>query len=257
MTRTPRLVTCLLVCSCLGCPGGGGAPLDTQARPDAVPDRPHYPGTERLPGENAPPPVCAVFAKEGQSCDGGQACPAGYQPARLGGTACTCHLACNPQQGQYCQPRECDRVCVQLMDSGKPLPGVGACVQDKGAAEGEPCVPACKLTLSCVEQSSDTAFCRRSCETQADCPAYKTVCVPITGSTNKVCVPGGATVGPKLGEPCAGPTDFCVQDLICDPASKICVKACTPAGAPCTAPQQCSKLLDAASGVLVGYGCKP
>ena len=79
------------------------------------------------------------------------------------------------------------------------------------------------------------------------------VCVPLSGGT-QVCVPGGATVGPKQGESCAGANDYCVQDLLCDPQSKLCLLACSPTASCATG--SCSKLVDAASNVTIGYGCK-
>ena len=208
----------------------------------------------RAPDRTPDADLCAAFAKEGQSCDT-QACPAGLIRAVLGGTACTCQVPCNPDQAKRCTPESCGRVCVQLTDSGKPLPGQGACVLDKGGGPGEPCSPGvCKLDLQCMQQAL-VSFCRQTCTGASDCTGYKMVCVPLSTGGTQVCIPEGATVGPKLGESCAAASAYCVQELLCDPQSKTCLTPCSPSGG-CTSPATCTKLVDTASGVVVGYGCR-
>jgi len=243
------------------CPGSTDTPAKKDVRPPADAWLP--PGSEGLPpGSDGKPPadgpapsVCAPFAKEGASCAGGQPCPTGLIAAMLDGKTCTCHVPCNPSQSKLCAPVECGRVCVQLIDSsGSPLPGQGACVVDTGAVEGEPCQPApCKQGLYCVAHSAKAAFCRKTCTGAADCTGYKMVCVPLGSGSPLVCLPGGATVGPKEGESCAGANDYCIQDLLCDPQSQVCRLACTPS-APCSS-GTCTKLVDSAN-VTIGYGCK-
>jgi hypothetical protein len=254
----------LLALALAACPGSTG----TLPRPDGLPPADSWrpPGSEGTtpptdgtpPKQDGPAPdLCAPFAKEGASCAGGQLCPTGLIAAMLDGKSCTCQVPCNPTQSKLCAPTACGRVCVQLIDStGQPLTGQGACVLDQGAGEGEPCQPAaCKQSLTCVAHSAKAAFCRRSCAGAGDCPGYKMVCVPLTAGGPQVCVPGGATVGPKQGESCAGANDYCIQDLLCDPQSKLCRLACTPTGAPC-ASGSCSKLVDLAASVTIGYGCQ-
>jgi hypothetical protein len=237
-----------------GCPeetsSSDGTPGDA---PIARPDRSTADGPK--PGRDQSSELCAAFAREGTSCASGQACPAGLEPANLGGKPCTCHVPCDPSQGPRCKPEVCDRLCVQLNDPmGTPLPNKGACVLDPGAEEGEPCYPQCKFELVCVAHAPTAAFCRRTCQGQGDCVGYKMVCVPV--DSQQVCVPGGATAGPKEGESCAEPNAFCVQDLICDPAAKVCRLACDPnLPNPCPAPKTCQKLVDTAANVTVGYGC--
>jgi hypothetical protein len=138
----------------------------------------------------------------------------------------------------------------------QPLPGAGACVADPGAGEGEPCTPVCKQGLFCVAASADAAFCRKSCTGAQDCVGFKIVCVPLQDPKVNVCIPGGSTTGPKEGEQCGGPNIFCQQDLICDPASKVCVLACDPNKSTCASGKTCTKLEDTQAKVVVGYGCK-
>ncbi len=254
----------MLLCSVLAlaaCPGSTELPVKKDG---LLPDAWQPPKGEGLgPTPDGVPPTadksapnaCAAFAKEGASCAGGQPCPSGLIAAMLDGKTCKCHVPCDPTKSKVCAPAECGRVCVQLIDSsGKPLTGQGACVVDTGAAEGEPCQPAaCKQGLYCVAHSSKAAFCRRSCSGPGDCTGYKMVCVALGTGSTQVCVPGGATVGPKQGESCAGANDYCLQELLCDPQSKLCRGACTPT-APC-ASGSCSKLVDPASGITIGYGC--
>lgn len=200
---------------------------------------------------------CAQFAHEGFSCAGGQVCPPGYTPAKLGNNPCTCHVPCNPDNEKLCSPLVCDRVCVQLMDSAQnPLPGTGVCVKDPGVPEGEPCFPSCKVGLVCVAHGDTASFCRRTCQIPSDCLGFKMVCVPLQETQQNVCVPGGETTGPKLDEPCGGPNIYCLPHLICDPQHKICVQPCDPNAPACPAPKQCLRLEDTVANVLVGYGCK-
>jgi len=234
------------------CPGQSGRLVLDSGRDGRGRDRPSgEPTSPRL--DQTDPGLCAAFASEGQSC-ATQACPQGLIPAVLDGKACTCHVPCNPAQGQRCQPEACGRICVQLTDGGQPLPGQGACIEDKGSAAGEPCPPACRIGLSCILHG-EVSFCRRSCTGSSDCPGFKMVCVPLSSASDQICLPGGSTVGPQLGESCAAAGSYCVLGLLCDPQSQSCVKACAPASG-CPAPATCSRLLDPASGVVIGYGCR-
>jgi hypothetical protein len=226
----------------------GGGPHDTKPPP----------GKEAAvqPDKGQPDP-CAKYKKAGQSCAGGQSCPSGTTPATLGSKPCTCYVPCNPDVSKSCSPLECGKICLQLVDStGKALKGQGVCDDDPGQAEGEPCSPkVCRLGLACTAFTSSVAYCRKKCSLPADCPAFKMVCVALSSSTKKVCVPGGSTTGPKEGQSCAGANDFCQQGLICDPQTKICYKACDPSKSTCGS-KTCTKLVDPGPKVTVGYGCK-
>ncbi len=243
-----RWLVPLLTLPLTGCPGE--ATLPDQGRRDSRFDLPAM-SSEGRPGRADLPEVCGVFAREGQSC-AAEPCPAGLIPAVLDGKSCTCHVPCNPDQSKRCQPEVCGRVCVQLTDSGNPLPGQGACQEDKGGTAGEPCPPVCQLELDCI-QHGPVGFCRSSCTGPSDCTGFKMVCVPLT-ATDKVCVPGGSTTGPKLGESCSGADAYCVQGLLCDPQTLRCLSPCSPSS-PCAAPATCSKLTDS-TGVVTGYGCR-
>jgi hypothetical protein len=238
-----------------GCPGGANH-SDTGSTPHTerrLVDLPPGTSPETRPKPDLPVDLCAAFSKEGQACTNG-ACVTGLVPAVLGSAGCACYAPCNPDQGKRCQPQACDRICVQLTDAGKPLPGQGACVQDKGNAVGEPCSPAvCKVDLQCMLQGT-VSFCRQICTGAADCLGYQMVCVPMSSGSTKICIPGGATVGPKLGESCAAATAYCVDQLLCDPQSKTCLKPCSPTSG-CTS-GTCTKLTDTATGVVIGYGCR-
>lgn len=257
-----RAIPCALLALLLaGCPGQTTIQPGDSAASDAPRDGAQWgdgPGgrDDNGPGPGAdtqPPDPCATFAQAGQSCAGGQSCPQGTVPVAIGGP-CTCHVPCNPASGSHCSPKECDYLCVQLVDSkGNPLPGQGACVADNGAPEGEPCTPQCRQSLYCVAHSAKAAFCRRTCQAQGDCTAFKMVCGELQSPKVKVCIPGGSTTGPKKGDSCAGANDYCQQGLICDPDTKVCLEACDPNTSHCTAPQSCSKLAD---GITIGYGCK-
>jgi hypothetical protein len=225
-----------------------GVPVDTKPPP----------GKEAsIPPDHGQPDPCAPFNTAGQSCAGGQSCPTHLQPAALGTTPCTCYVPCDPEASKFCAPLECDRICLQLYDSQqKPIPKSGVCIPDPGHTEGEPCSPAvCKQGLVCTAHGANAAFCRKTCNDPAECPAYKMVCADLSAPAKKVCVPGGSTTGPKEGQSCAGPTDFCVGDAICDPGSKVCLKACDPSKSTCGT-KTCTKLVDPAPQITVGYGCK-
>lgn len=259
------LVVLALPGACAGDVAGNGSGDGPTKRDGAPPHDGPKTGDRAPAGETSPPPAeagpppgpCDPFEKAaGFSCAGGQQCPTGFQPATLGGNPCTCHVPCDPDQGQKCQPTECGRLCVQLTDSqGNPIPKLGVCVADPGAPEGEPCTPSCQIDLYCVTFIESIAYCRRGCGGPQDCPGYKMVCVPLTGGQS-VCVPGGATVGPKEGEPCAEPQSFCLQGLICDPQSQTCLKACDPNAGGCAAPKTCQKIVDPGPNVTLGYGCQ-
>jgi hypothetical protein len=235
--------------------------VDSGLEPDApgIGDLVVGPGQENPIPHDAPPGPCLKFAQEGASCAGGQVCPQGLQPATLGNKPCTCHVPCTPGAGQMCDPAECNRVCVQLVDSQQqPIPGMGVCVEDPGNAQGEPCQPSCKTGLICVAHGSEASFCRDTCTGGPDCHGYKMVCVPLQSppGTN-VCIPGGSTAGPQEGENGSDSNAFCVEGLICDPATETCVLACDPdSPTACTTPKTCAPLPDPGSGVLLGFGCR-
>ena len=232
------------------------------ARP---PDSPKVKLDQHTGGEQPPPPVeggpppspCQPYLEADQhSCAGGHICPTGLQSAQLGTSPCSCHVPCDPDQGKMCPPAECKRVCVQLTDAqGNPIPKMGVCVADPGNAQGEPCSPSCLMGLTCVAFDAKTSFCREECKQPTDCVGYKMVCVPLQSPKINVCIPGGATVGPKEGESCAGENDFCVQGLFCDPPSKTCVTACDPQQGGCTTPKSCKTVVDTNTQVTIGYGC--
>jgi len=262
MTRLLALLVAGLLCACAGdvdnnTPGDG--PQGDGGPPPVDGPRDHrFKEGQPPPTEGGPPPgPCDPFEQARlHSCAGGQSCPKGLQPAALGGKPCGCYVPCDPAQGQLCQPAECGRVCVQLTDSqGNPLPNMGACVEDTGTGEGEPCTPACKIGLYCVAFTSTVSYCRKACTGPADCPGYKMVCVPLQSPAQNVCVPGGATVGPKQGESCAGANNFCVQGLICAPGSETCLEACEPGAGTC-GPKTCAKIVDPGPQVTLGYGCQ-
>jgi hypothetical protein len=251
-----------LLAACAGEVRESDGPVSTGdgGKPDAPATKlDQHPG-ETSPGlEGGPPPgPCDKYEQaDTKSCAGGQACPTGLQPAKLGDKPCSCHVPCDPGQGQMCHPAECSRVCVQLTDSqGNPLPKQGVCVSDPGTGEGEPCTPSCKVGLICVAFSGQIAFCRKECQGAADCAGYKMVCAPLQSPKKNVCIPGGATVGPKEGESCAGQNDYCVQGLLCEPITAVCVKACDPNTGGCTAPKTCKKVFDPDHQVTLGYGCQ-
>ena len=224
------------------------------------------------PKDGGPPPVdllaadtfdpCAIFAQEGSNCSGGQSCPQGLQPTTDPQGGCRCRVSCNPTQSGPLCGGSCGRLCIQLYDSGgQPLPGIGACFADEGVTEGEGCAPAsCKQGLVCVGDQDNRSFCRRTCQQDSDCAGFKMLCLPLTGTTSKVCIQGGSTTGPGEGGSCAGVDDYCKQGLLCDPAAKLCHPACNTddvAAPNCGTGKSCVKLTDAAAGgVVVGYGCK-
>lgn len=244
-----------------GCPGPSDPPqhLDGPGLQEAGVVFPDTGTTLRPDGFRPDAPVgpCDEYASSGQSCAGGQACPPGLQAATIGAEPCRCYVPCDPDAQAFCHPIECNRICVQLVDSQQqPLPGAGACVADPGAEEGEPCVPVCKQGLFCVAASAEAAFCRRGCAVPQDCVGFKIVCAPLSAPSQNVCIPGGSTTGPVAGEPCGGPEIFCQQDLFCDPQSKICVPVCDPNNSSCPAGTSCTQLLDTQANVVIGYGCK-
>lgn len=226
-----------------------GVPVDTKPPPGKEASTPQP--------DQGPPDPCDKFTAAGQSCAGGQSCPAGLQPATLGSKPCTCYVSCDPAASKFCSPLQCGQICLQLYDSQQqPIPNTGVCIPDPGADEGEPCSPAvCKQGLICTAHGSNAAFCRKTCKDPGECPAYKMVCADLSSPAVKVCVPGGSTTGPKAGESCAGPNDYCVGDAICDPASKVCLTACDPGKSTCGS-KTCTKLFDPGPQITVGYGCK-
>ena len=197
--------------------GGGDAPKWVFNETGVPVDTKPPPGQEAsIPPDQGPPDPCAPFASAGQSCAGGQSCPTHLQPATLGTTPCTCYVPCDPEASKFCAPLQCGHICIQLYDSQqKPIPKTGVCMLDPGNEEGEPCSPAvCMLGLICTAHGTNAAFCRKTCNDPSECPAYKMVCADLSSPAKKVCVPGGSTTGPKEGESCAGPNDFCVGDTI-------------------------------------------
>ena len=207
-----------------------------------------------LPVDTAP---CVAFDNAGQSCAGGQACPAGLKPVTLGAEPCSCRVACNPQSSLVCDPAGCGYRCVQLVDPNQnPLLGQGVCVLDEGKEAGEPCSPACKVGLTCVTFSAGISYCRETCTGANDCFGYKMVCVPLGEASKMACVPGGSTTGPTDGESCAGEQDYCKQGFLCDPQSKICVSPCAPESIGCIQGGTCTKLVDSATSVVIGSGCR-
>jgi hypothetical protein len=240
--------------------GGGDAPPHWVFNEAGVPvDTKPPPGKEAsIPPDHGPPDPCSPFASAGQSCAGGQSCPAHLQPAALGTKPCTCYVSCDPGASKFCAPLQCDHICIQLYDSQqKPIPKTGVCIVDPGHEEGEPCSPAvCKQGLICTAHGTAAAFCRKTCKDPSECPAYKMVCADLSSPAKKICVPGGSTTGPKEGQLCAGPNDFCVGDTICDPGSKICLKACDPSKTTYCGAKTCTKLVDPGPQITVGYGCE-
>ncbi|MCA9671568.1 MAG: hypothetical protein KC503_38485 [Myxococcales bacterium] len=247
----------------------GGTPDTVQPFPDFSNDGvPIDVPQPILDGGDAPPPIldgqggCTLM--DGQSCDGGQSCPTGQQPVRDAQNKCFCRVPCNPTGQNQCGGAVCERVCVQLVDTGgQPIPGQGACIPDPGKGVGEPCAPdSCKVGLECVGPNGDEAFCRKTCNVAGDCSGYKMVCGQLTGQSTKVCVPGGNPGGPTAGGDCSDASTFCSAGHICDPVTKKCLKVCntdgTPPPAQCTTSgESCQKIEDTAASVLIGYGCQP
>jgi hypothetical protein len=262
------LVCCVALAATAGCEEGTSVPQFPDRGVDAFQVRDLvFPDTYVPPRLDTIAPrldsfvdPCAIFSQEGQSCNGGQACPSGQQPFLETSGACTCRIACNPTQPNQCAGTACNRLCVQLYDGqGKPIAGIGACLADEGKTEGESCAPdQCRQKLVCVGDNDKVSFCRQKCTGPADCFGFKNVCIQLTGTTTKVCIPGGSTTGPGEGGSCAGPNDYCKQGLICDPGAKVCRKACNTddGGTPCSGGKKCDRLLDSAASVVVGYGCK-
>ena len=203
---------------------------------------------------------CDVFKTEGQSCGGGQTCPGGQQPMLMPEGGCRCRISCNPSLSDQCGGR-CGYDCVQIVDAqGKGIPGVGACLLNEHANQGESCSPGvCKTDYACVGPDAHRSFCRSACTGPSDCTGYKMVCVKLQSTTTKVCIPGGSETGPGLGQPCPGAEEFCSQDTICDPLYQVCVAACnTDDGnaSPCGAGKSCQALTDPGTQVLLGFGCR-
>ena len=212
---------------------------------------------------------CKPMKDDGASCGGGGTCAKNQICVNDGAAgAPVCRAICDPKGTNQCGGDLCGRLCSSLVDStGKPLKD-GACVAG-WVAEGDPCGSGAlceqKNKMKCI--GGTAAFCRRTCTDAKDCKGYKVSCLAVTGQTYKVCAPGAATNGPKEGGDCSKADVYCVSGLLCDPATKKCIKLCTnlvssssdagstnPCGAGST--KVCKKVVDTAASITLGWACQ-